>query len=565
MSLPYRGDDNFAKRTGYGNSEDLEAVKAAGPARGIRTPKFDALSGSNESLQNADAIRRLQVMLGDRCCPCFEALPRWLFILFLLLMVFLLALFIGGMIFLIVTQLTKSKVVESDLSKVMKGEAAPDFEQLVSLLAPDMSFCRNFGYACASDPTHVVNIYQRCDGVPDCQDGSDEDFCSDCHTTFKCPISINITEMGKKIFYKCLRGNMVCNTVTDCLDGSDERKCLGTIESCDDSEIRCEKTGRCISKDLVCDGDPHCPHGEDELNCDKKCHRQSMWCPATQRCIPPWLLCNGVRDCPDGNDEQHCSCTECCGGDRILCPHSSICIKTVHLCDGYSDCPDGADEKNCFNKEMSKAFEKSDVVKCEDGRPYQRRLACSGILSQCKHSCDACSTYYGFKCGEEHTCIPQRKVCDGVKDCIDGSDESNCVKLSEYRCPTTVEGFTFKEIRHEQRCDGIEDCPNGEDEVGCQNCRNGSLLCAASSRCIPASKLCNGANDCQDGSDERNCANEDCLYREVPLYRCEATGRCIHYEHGCYPGDCRNDTINDKLFCLAHQAIRRRSAKRFHA
>ena len=35
-----------------------------------------------------------------------------------------------------------------------------------------------------------------------------------------------------------------------------------------------------------------------------------------------------------------------------------------------------------------------------------------------------CSNVETFQCLENSVCIPQRKVCDGKKDCSDGSDES---------------------------------------------------------------------------------------------------------------------------------------------
>ena len=37
-----------------------------------------------------------------------------------------------------------------------------------------------------------------------------------------------------------------------------------------------------------------------------------------------------------------------------------------------------------------------------------------------------------FKCKSRQDCVPTRWVCDGNKDCSDGSDEFNCGKEEEY-------------------------------------------------------------------------------------------------------------------------------------
>ena len=62
----------------------------------------------------------------------------------------------------------------------------------------------------------------------------------------------------------------------------------------------------CIPNEAVCDGESHCPFGDDEQNC-KECNGDAKMCGGGNEgiCLPKRLLCDGFVDCHfDGSDEK---------------------------------------------------------------------------------------------------------------------------------------------------------------------------------------------------------------------------------------------------------------------
>lgn len=54
-------------------------------------------------------------------------------------------------------------------------------------------------------------------------------------------------------------------------------------------------------------------------------------------------------------------------------------------------------------------------------------------------------------------------------------------------------------------CDGIADCPDLSDEYQCSYCPANSLHCGRGRACIAKRARCDGKVDCPDGSDEKDC------------------------------------------------------------
>ncbi|XP_060529416.1 atrial natriuretic peptide-converting enzyme [Cylas formicarius] len=56
-------------------------------------------------------------------------------------------------------------------------------------------------------------------------------------------------------------------------------------------------------------------------------------------------------------------------------------------------------------------------------------------------------------------------------------------------------------------CDGVLDCQDLSDETSCSYCPKNHLHCGVGRACIQQSQRCDGKEDCPDGSDERACLN----------------------------------------------------------
>ncbi|KAL3286983.1 hypothetical protein HHI36_001469 [Cryptolaemus montrouzieri] len=331
-------------------------------------------------------------------------------------------------------------------------------------------YCEPSEYKCPKSNKCISQI-ERCNGIPDCTFGEDEDGCK---KENHCPIDYFMCDDGE-----CIDEHKFCNLIFDCKDRSDEHKCSykKEIANCPPRHFKCPDDS-CIADKFVCDGKPDCSDKSDEQDCG------SMTCTSGQfrcdsgECIPKSWECDHENDCSDMSDE-HPNCLSTCDPKLFTC-NNGKCLDQLFVCDTADDCGDNSDELSC--EDISRA--------------------------RCRQNEFQCNTNSSF-------CIPMSAVCNGTSECPDQEDEKKCSKcnVDEFMC------LNKKCISRLWTCDGTDDCGDGSDEKP-EACRKVvaetrlETTCTGyrckSGHCIDQSLVCNGQHDCYDNSDENGMCEASC-------------------------------------------------------
>ncbi|CAL2029386.1 unnamed protein product [Caenorhabditis brenneri] len=300
----------------------------------------------------------------------------------------------------------------------------------------------------------------KCDGTNDCYDGSDE---QDCLVEFDFkkgsvspPRRCNpATQFACLATRNCMPKHWRCDGQPDCADGSDEKNC--EIKKCTSFEFTCETSKKCIPLEQKCDGRSDCPDGEDEHSCETECDSKegnATFRCTNHRCIPMAWRCDGTDDCLDnakslGSDEVDCAPGKTSFHVPSRCTDETCvvaCELTAVLCDGIKDCSDGFDEENCASLDRQC---KMNEWMCDSGQCIDSHRLCDASVDCIDGSdewVEICSLSEppkrgcpnGWSCLLKNGtigCLQEHELCDGKSDCMTGLDEQ--CDLPQGNCTAT--------------------------------------------------------------------------------------------------------------------------------
>ena len=250
--------------------------------------------------------------------------------------------------------------------------------------------------------------------------------------------------------------------------------------NCSEFYMRCHES-TCIHDSLVCDGHSHCPHGEDEADCDhicsdhshnytSHCHHRDL-CSCLQGyfqclsggCVPLQKLCDKTIHCIDKSDEPS-TCVYL--RPEQLSNHSVTLYISSHI--------NTLIQQNMISQQVCLQSNNESLVHVQNVEymihSKQQRCSQSSLSTDIKF---ICGIYHNVPFSPIHDyfsldrlCVYDQ-LCDDkyeVFECFNGFHLLKCKHMycvGRFKCPSSY-CISFAHI-----CNKVCDCPNCEDEKIC--------------------------------------------------------------------------------------------------
>ena len=258
------------------------------------------------------------------------------------------------------------------------------------------------------------------------------------------------------------------------------------ITNCSSLYTECDD-GTCVHDSLICDGKSHCPHGEDEANCERICsdntascmshchHRDLCSCSLeyfqclSGGCVPLQNLCDQIMHCSDASDEPP-TCVyvrpEQLGSHSLSLDINYYINDLIHT--------NTPIQQKCFNNEFYPVMKARYKMYAHQkfcwpsDRSHDIKFRCSSIWhsEQFQRGTGSHTHYFSL----DHLCVYDHDCDDEyVHHCANGFHLLKCEHaycVGRFKCPSSY-CISFNHI-----CNKVCDCPHCEDESICTK-----LLC----------------------------------------------------------------------------------------